>query len=360
MGKKKPKTGKPPTEQDILIAKFQACTGVQKHIIKCWHDSEEPKNENYDLIAAKRIIEKFKMQSYSKLLLYYMQFKRGHFDSDKKKIEYLPEPDYKEFERKTEMVNFLEHVLSKGKITSVQINKPIGPASIKDERLIDIVIESVKQEFVNRKYHITPLTIAEAEKIYNEQTDKKWFNGWIEQSDFIDEQGVPVEFGNLKNNKQYFDLDTGDIFDKKSFIDEMLIFYAASHIINREIDLHHIEIIKSLLEKEKQSIINSTVSPEKNKVITQIAFALADLMRINKFLSKPDINDINQITISADAGRLIHDLLFCFGMIENKAKPKGKDERHKFAKDLIRNKLNKKTPDSLLYFRLIRLKALKN
>ncbi len=39
--------------------------------------------------------------------------------------------------------------------------------------------------------------------------------------------------------------------------------------------------------------------------------------------------DINQITISADTGRFIHDLLLCYGMIENKTNPEGKNLRHK-------------------------------
>lgn len=166
-------------ENDLIIEKFHACTGVQKHLLNGWHNSGEIKKlDGIDLHKVNRIIEKYKINEYSKLLLHYLKFKRGQCTDLNIISGGNLSLDGENAKMKSELVKFFEFVFSKGDLTSVQINKVTGSAQIKNDSLIKAFVELVKKEFIKRKYDITSLTIDEAERIYSDETDKKWFDEW--------------------------------------------------------------------------------------------------------------------------------------------------------------------------------------
>ena len=57
-------------EQELIIEKFHACTGVQKHLINCWYNADEiiQSVDEGDITMLIEKIEECGMQKYSKLL----------------------------------------------------------------------------------------------------------------------------------------------------------------------------------------------------------------------------------------------------------------------------------------------------
>ena len=110
--------------------------------------------------------------------MHYLKFKRGQCTDLNIISGGNLSLDGENAKMKSELVKFFEFVFSKGDLTSVQINKVTGSAQIKNDSLIKAFVELVKKEFIKRKYDITSLTIDEAERIYSDETDKKWFDEW--------------------------------------------------------------------------------------------------------------------------------------------------------------------------------------
>lgn len=360
----KHKTIKPPTEKDILIAKFHACTGVAKHILAKWLNEDLPLTliSGTDIQKAQKIIEQYKMQEYSKLLIRYMELKCGHlkFKDIKGKLDKVVKEQIELLRLKKEMINFLAIAFSSGKLSSIQINKATGRAQIKDSQLIKGCVNVVTKEFIKREYNITNLTIPEAEKIFMENTDQEWFNSWMQEYDFYDEQGNPVDVKDFEEGKKYYSAGFNDQYDYQSLHDEMIHAYAVSHKIKRTLNSESIKQIRLELKEEEETLKNKVGSPEQNRAITLVAFAIADLSRIDKFISTPVIQDINKIIVSNQNGRFLHDIMACFGIIEDKSKIYPKSKTYRFTKKLLNNKLQSASFDQQMYFRRLRLNHLKS
>lgn len=350
-------------ENDLIIEKFHACTGVQKRLLSEWYYAEEPKKLGFgiDLIKAKRIIDEYKMNEYFKLLLNYLKFKRGQF-TNRNIVSgsnlTLDGESANSIEIKSELVKFFEFVFSKGELTSVQINKVIGSTQIKNDSLIKAFVELVKKEFIKCEYDITSLTIDEAERIYSDETDKKWFDEWMEQWDFFDAQGNPVDVKNFEEGKQYYSAGYNDLYDFKSVYDEMIYAYAHSHTKKRNIDIQLINQLKEELE-EQNKLVRKKNGREKNRIKALVAYALADLCRIDEFLSTPELLNIDKITVSNNTGCFMHDIMSCFGIINDKTEIYVKTKTYHYTKQLLKNKKQSPSSDIQMYFRKQRLLSLK-
>ncbi len=350
-------------ENELIIEKFHACTGVQKHLLNEWQNSFKPKKLDYgiDFNKAKRVIDEYQMNEYSKLLLNYLKFKRGQYTYQNivsgSNLTLDSESD-NSIKIKSELVKFFEHVFSKGKFTSIQINKATGRALIKNDSLIKTFVELVKEDFVRRKYDITSLTIDEAERIYSDETDKKWFDEWMEQWDFFDSQGNPVDVKDFEKGKQYYSAGYNDLYDFKSVYDEMIYAYAHSHTKKRNIDIQLINQLKEELE-EQNKLVRKKNGREKNRIKALVAYALADLCRIDEFLSTPELLNIDKITVSNNTGCFMHDIMSCFGIINDKTEIYGKTKTYHYTKQMLKNKKQSPSSDMQMYFRKQRLQSLK-
>lgn len=350
-------------ENDLIIEKFHTCTGVQKHLLNEWNNSDKPKKLDYgiDLNRAKRIIDEYKMNEYSKLLLNYLEFKRRQCTNQNivsSSNLTLDGESANSIKMKSELVKFFEFVFSKGDLTSVQINKVTGSAQIKNDSLINALVELVKKEFIKRKYDITSLTIDEAERIYSDETDKKWFDEWMEQWEFFDAQDNPIDVKNFEDGKQYYSAGYNDLYDYKSVYDEMIYAYAHSHTKRRNIDIQLINQLKEELE-EQNKLVRKKNGREKNRIKALIAYALADLCRIDEFLSTPELLNIDKITVSNNTGCFMHDIMSCFGIINDKTEIYGKTKTYHYTKQLLKNKKQSPSSDMQIYFRKQRLQSLK-
>lgn len=345
-------------ENELIIEKFHACTGVQKHLITGWYYADEP-IYSVDVSLLKKQILEYGMQEYSKLLLRYMEYQQGQLELLKNSslyIDKIKKEDANSKQIKSELLDFLNKLLTKEKLTQINFTLSKNNAYITNDELINIVADTLKKEFIKREYNITPLTTAEVEKIYNEKTDSGWFNSWKQELEYYDEKGNSVVFDELKNGERYF----SPYYDKSHDIEfirqEMFNAYALEHPKKRTLDLQLIKQLKAEPQEKAKTGRN-----EINSRITQIAFALADLDRIDEFISNPNITDIDEIKVKNTIGNLIYDMLVCFGMKEhNPGKFNKKYKPHNYTKGLLKNKIKSKKFDFQMYLRKIRLSSLKN
>ena len=114
----------------------------------------------------------------------YMEFQRGQLELIKGSQVYIEKwgkQDENIKQIKTELLDFLEKLLTKKRLTQFHFTLSKKNAYITNDELLNIVANTLKKEFIKRGFDITPLTIAEVEKIYNEKSDPSWFDSWKQE-----------------------------------------------------------------------------------------------------------------------------------------------------------------------------------
>jgi len=346
--------------EEIIIEKFHACTGAQKHIIYGWLNEEIQSLdiEGFDLQRFMKLVVDNEMKGFSKLLFGYMKFQSeqsAFVVKDSAVWIKLQKKQLRQREIKAELVNFFEKLFTKGKLSTIHFKMSKDSAFITDRELIEIITDRLKEEFIKREYNITPLTIPEVEKIYNGKEDEDWFDGWKKDLEYYDNNGNLVSVDDFEEGKKYYSPEYDQYHDKSHALQEIFFGYAQAHPFKRQIDLQLINMLKpELIEKKEAG------RDEMNSRITRIAFALADLDRIEAYLTNPGLTDIDSIKVKNSTGRFIYDLLVMFGMIPHKPEKFNKDYKpHNYAKGLLNNKINSRKFDFQMYLRKQRFSALK-
>lgn len=346
------------TEEDLIIEKFHACTGIPKYRIREWRAFEFKSSYNIDLKTFSEKIGFYGMRSYEKLILEFLTLKKGHFDQRKpiiQKDRALEMVD-NESDLKYELVTFFEKVIKNTKIPTLHITMGKSKAKISNSELVNCALDALRKKFSKLGFDVTPLTFEEVEQIYNEKTDQEWFENFQNLMEYCDVHGNPVQFDELKKGEKYFDVHNNECHDLDLIKTNMFDIYANEHPIKRRLDLKLINMLKS-----DPPIKRSPGRNEVNRTITKVAFSLADLSRIDEFTTNPEITDIDKIEIKNDTGKFIYAMLEIFGMVGEKPRSFNKKYKpHNYAKNLIGNKLKSKKKDFQLLHRqerLLRLKA---
>jgi hypothetical protein len=136
-----------------------------KAFIRGWYYADETIH-SVDASMLKEQIEECGMKDYSKLLLRYMEFQRGQLEllkDSKLNIERLEKQTADSKQIKSELLDFLDKLLTKKKITQFYFTLSKKNAYITNDELLNIVADTLKKEFIKRGYDITPLTLAEVE-----------------------------------------------------------------------------------------------------------------------------------------------------------------------------------------------------
>jgi hypothetical protein len=347
-------------EQELIIEQFHACTGVQKHLIHGWYNSDQQilSVDKDDITMLMKQIEECGLQKYSKPLLRYMEFQRGQailMKGSPFSTENWLKQNAESQQIKLELLNFLEKRLTRKRLTQFHFTLSKNNAYITNSQLINIIADTLTEEFIKRGYNITPLSIAEVEKIYNEKTDEEWFKKWKQELDYYDNKGNPVSMDDFEAGQKYYSPYYNQFYDTEFIKGEMFHVYAQEHTKKRDIDLKLIKQLKAEPQEKKE-----VGRKGKNKRITQIAFAVADLSKIDEFINNSILTDIDNVEFKNATGNLIYELLVKFGFFEDKpARFNANYKPHNYIKMLLKNKLKSEKFDFYLHVRKERLSSLK-
>jgi len=349
------------TEQELTVLKFQACTGIPMHLVQRWISNKDSLSriDGIDIETILTSISSVGLQQYGDLIIRYLEFQRGNIDllkDSSQKISEIQEATDKRRELKEELTNILSLIVQKHAITSCQFNTATVSGVVTEKKIIARLTSIIEKEFMANGFNVTSMTIEEAEKVYCENSDPEWFESWKQQLELYDETGQQVTFDELMPDTSYYSPATGQFHDLNYLRDEMLHVYAQEHQIARAIDKQLMTILKS----EPYQVRDKGRSEKKGKV-TLIAYALADLSRIDDFISRAEISGIDEITVKHTVLKVIYDSLVRFGMIEHKPASFNKDYKpHNYIKGLLKNKKKSKKFDFQMALRIKRFSTLKS
>lgn len=349
------------TEQELTVLKFQACTGIPRHLVQRWISNKDSLSriDGIDIETILTSISSLGLQQYADLIIQYLEFQRGNIallKNSSQKISDVQEAADRRQKLKGELVDVLSMILQNDSITSFQFNTAKRSATVTNQKLITRINRMIGKEFMANGFNVTSMTIEEAEKVYCENSDPEWFESWKQQLELYDETGQQVTFDELMPDTSYYSPATGHFHDLNYLRDEMLHVYAQEHQIARAIDKQLMSILKS----EPYQVRDKGRSKKKRKV-TLIAYAIADLSRIDDFISRAEISGIDEITVKHTVLKFIYDSLVRFGMIEHKPASFNKDYKpHNYIKGLLKNKKKSKKFDFQMALRIKRFSTLKS
>jgi hypothetical protein len=214
-----------------------------------------------------------------------------------------------------ELVLSLKELLSGGKLNSAITNIP-KTHTIKNEKVINVLftsaINSLSNEIQKLGLNRFPIANEEAVEAINNHTDVEWIKNWMESAGYIDPD---YESFTLENFDDYiYNIIRSDIAEGQTkMMDNLISEYAYHH---PEVVLPDIESIDRILLRIREQKSKKGRKQE-TEILKFIAYTLSCLKRLDRYLEDQKIDTINEVPITNEDCRFIHDVMAFFGLIND-------------------------------------------
>lgn len=333
---------KEPNKTDEI---FQACTSYSLEELRLFasHRLYNKLLQKFSIKAFREMMIAHGMDEYTEPLFYYMIIVC-------KKIEKFPERLERELivnkddvDFKVELVRALKALLE-GAILESTITNLIEPIPIKHKKVNDILrssaIKSLSKAIRKIGLNSYPLTRDEAIAAINTHSDVEWVKNWMGSMGYIDPNYLNFTMDRFDDYFSKLDLSPVLPELKEKLRTELIDEYAYDH--PQETDIN-IEELNKILDRLKNS--NSKRGPKEVKINEKyVSHILSILIRADRYLQKTDIVSIQNINITNEDCRFIHDVLTFFGLMIDYRTPKKRDKLEK----TIRRKLTTFTDRSTI------------
>lgn len=298
--------------------KFEAVTGysMMEYIqFTSFKKYDRYKNE-YKIEDFKQILTTTPLSEFAEPLYYYLIIasqKQDHFSTNNERYNdnYRQELSYKE-----ELVVTLMELLSGGNL-HISITNLTKPHVIHNKKVlsllqsasINVLKDTINELGLNDHPLVKDIAIAEI----NNHADIEWVRRWMESMGYIDpdlDSFTMEKFDDYFNKLGYLPVLPGL---KDSFREEMIEDYACDHRQRINLDIEEFNRILAKI-KEKKS---KRGHKEDTYYLKHIAFLLSILLRLARYLEDKNIQKINEIDLTDEDCRYIHDMMSFFKLIIN-------------------------------------------
>lgn len=299
---------------------IQVLTDVPDSIYKRWklHDEIHYLDKGINISAFKRFLITNDMEEYSSLLMHLMNIQlkmnklpyKGEFEENQKAIL----NDYWNYKRDITASLIILLSNEEGNL-SITFQNSKNSYIIDNDSIVESIIKGLLKEYKRRDLNIENLTVQEAEEAIKEKEDLEWIENWLM------EKGQQVDPFLYEGIDQFIS-------------NEMITEYAEEHYITREVDLEYLKNNIKILEQNSK---RKAGAKPKNNGIAILARGIANLKRIDKYISnQEDIESFEQMKISDSDCKFIHDCLLFFGLIDDYSMNKNSTTPAKYIRILLK------------------------
>lgn len=197
--------------------------------------------------------------------------------------------------------------------------------------ITSLIIEALIKEYENRKYNLVNLSFEEARDEIENLIDKYWIRNYIERISDIFQPNLYDDIFFVDGYDEPMDLEATEYYMDDNMIEE----YAEDHYKQSDVNL---ELLIEKRDKIKSRIIKTPGAKPKNDHIAKLAERLSYLIRLDRFLSQNNCDDIITFPIKNEDCRQIHNYLAFFQLIEDqRTKTNTTTSPENYIKALIRN-----------------------
>ncbi len=320
------------------MLKFTECFGMHIKLV-----NYEAKNESFfvekgiDVSAFKRLMIKNDMDEYTFILLAYFIERYFKFNIKDSMIKYNEKLDEEETKRKheIELTQLLLFLLSKnyGEYTSITFQKSRNSLTISNQLISKSIIDGLIHEFKCNGYNKVNLSYDEAKVMM--ATDDEWAKGLFCEVNYgsdDDPNIVEVEFA------------------------EAIEYFASNTTKEVEVDLDYLTCKYEILNRNKKKK-GAKIKKYHTAILCE---DLSLLKRIERYLNQSEIEFIDDIKITNDDCRFIHDCLVFFNIIEDKSTTLTKSLPENYIRGLLKQKKQDEFDIDLNHFRRLRINDLRN
>lgn len=303
------------TNQQILDEKFLACTSLSldelRHLVSSSCLNKYKQKYNFEEFQERLIL--YQMEEFSEPLYLYMTLQRQKHDPIlKNQLRYFM-ATRQNLVFQEELVVSLKELLSGGKLNSAITNIP-KPHTIKNRKVINVLLTSAINSLWNeiQKLGLNRFPIANEEAVedINNHTDVEWIKDWMESSGYIDPDYE--SFTLEKFNNYIYNIIKSDIVGGQSKMrDNLISEYASDHSEDVLPDLEGINRILLRIRQEK----SKRGRKQETEILKFLAYTLSCLIRLDRYLENQKIDTINEVPITNEDCRFIHDVMAFFGLI---------------------------------------------
>lgn len=305
------------TYQQLLDEKFLACTSLPidelAHTVS--HDRFKKYKLKYNIKNFHEKLIPHQMEEFSEPLFLYMIFQLKIHEGNKNNLlgYFITRRQSLIFQE--ELVVSLKELLSGGKLDIVITNLP-KPHIIKNKEVKDILfnsaIKSLFNEIEKLGLNSFPITHEEAVEAINNHTDVEWIRDWMESSGYIDPDYESFTLNNFNN--YIHNIIKSDIVGGQSKMrDNLISEYASDHPEEVLPDIEGIDRILLRIREEK----SKKGRKQETEVLKFLAYTLSCLKRLDRYLEDQKFDTINEVPITNEDCRFIHDVMAFFGLIKD-------------------------------------------
>lgn len=311
------------TKQEITLAKFNAC--MVNTAIKYGPVEKSLKKDlsEFDKDKFHELLTDHNMGKYSELLFNYIfntielnqlniKGYDDYFIADQANIEY-----------RLELLKAFHFILTQQGLETKSVKLAKTKTiyfNIRNERLtteLETYIENLYKNNFKKMY-----SAQEIEFELQSEKNSKWITQWINEVGIQDVSTGIKFYSCIKDDEQYFAV---KLQEKKSGIEikkQIVADFRWSHPKKAEINLETIdELVAEYIKLNK----TQRGPHSKNNFMTLLAAELADLAKVNRFLSSDKVDNIDQIKIQHPDYRFIYECLDFWTLIpsleENSSRP---------------------------------------
>lgn len=309
--------------KDLTDEIFQACTSYSLDELKLMTSTVKylKLKAKYKIEDIRKTLKDHGMEEYAVPLYHFMILVCKKIEKFPSRLEKELTVTKEDVDFKVELVRSLKELLEGANLESTIINL-IKTITIKHKKLNDIMRSSAIKSLTKaiRKVGLNsyPLTNDEAIAAINSHTDVEWVKNWMESMGYIDPNYSSFT---LDRFDDYFSkLDLSPVLPelKEKLRTELIDEYACDHPQEADINIEELNRILHRIRKLK-----SKRGPKEYKISEKyVAHTLSILIRVERYLQRTDIESIQNINITNDDCRFIHDVLAFFGLMIDYRTPK--------------------------------------
>jgi hypothetical protein len=305
------------TDMDKLTEeKFEAVTGysMMEYIQFTSFKKYDRYKNKYKVEDFKQILTTPPLSEFAEPLYYYLILgsqRQDHFltHNEQYNDNYRQDLSYKE-----ELVVTLMDLLSGGNLRST-IPNLTKPHVIHNKKLLDLLqsaaISTLRNTINELGLNEYPLPKELAIEEINSHSDIGWVERWMELMGYIDPDldSFTLEKFDDYFNKLAFSPALPGLKDR--IREEMIEEYAYDHPQEADLD---IEELNRILAKIKE-VKSKRGRKEDTSILKHIAYSLSILLRLNRYLKDKSIEKIDEVDITNEDRRYIHDMMSFFNLI---------------------------------------------
>ena len=296
--------------------KFEAVTGysmMEYILFTSFKKYDRYKNE-YKIEDFKQILTTTPLHEFSEPLYYYLILasqKQGQFSTHNKRYNdnYRQDLSYKE-----ELIVTLMDLLSGGNLRST-ITNLTTPHVIHNKKVLNL-LQSASinklRDTINELGLNHPLSKDIAIAEINNHSDTEWIKRWMESMGCIDpdwDSFTLEKFDDYFNKLGFSPAALPGL--KDHILEEMIEEYACDHRQGINLDIEELNNILAKIKEEK----SKPGHKEYTLNLKNIAYSLSILLRLDRYLEDKNIEKINEVDLTNEDCRYIHNMMCFFNLI---------------------------------------------